>query len=71
MYYQAKDGALNDLPGILGGFFTELDYGVLFPMAGIGYPPQTAADINSRRRNAEAADTRIAQTVRWFIGVVY
>ena len=71
VYYQAKDGALNDLPGLLGGFFTELDYGVLFPMAGIGYPPGTAASINSQLRDPEAADTRIAQTLRWFIGIVY
>lgn len=71
VYYQAKDGALNDLPGILGGFFTEIDYGVLFPMDGIGYPPATANRIATARRNPEAADTRIAQTLRWFIGVVY
>jgi uncharacterized protein (TIGR04551 family) len=71
VYYQAKDGALNDLPGILGGFFTEISYGVLFPMDGIGYPPATAGRINAARRNPEAADTRIAQTLRWYIGVVY
>ena len=71
VYYQAKDGALNDLPGFLGGFFTEIDYGVLFPMDGIGYPPGTAAEIAALRRNPEAADTRIAQTLRWFIGIVY
>ena len=71
VYYQAKDGALNDLPGVLGGFFTEIDYGVLFPMAGLGYPPGTAGAIVAARGNAEAADTRIAQTLRWYIGVVY
>jgi uncharacterized protein (TIGR04551 family) len=71
VYYQAKDGALNDLPGILGGFFTEIAYGVLFPMDGIGYPPATAGRIAAARRNPEAADTRIAQTLRWYIGVVY
>ena len=71
VYYQAKDGALNDLPGVLGGFFTEIDYGVLFPMAGLGYPPGTAGEIVSARGSADAADTRIAQTLRWYIGVVY
>jgi uncharacterized protein (TIGR04551 family) len=72
VYYQAKDGALNDVPGELGGFFTELNYGVLFPMAGLGYPPGTAARIiQLQNNNPEAADTRIAQTVRWYIGVLY
>jgi len=72
VYYQAKDGALNDVPGALGGFFTELDYGVLFPMGGLGYPPGTAADIvRLQGNNPEAADTRIAQTLRWYIGVIY
>jgi uncharacterized protein (TIGR04551 family) len=70
VYYQAKDGALNDLPGFLGGFYTEIDYGVLFPMAGLGYPPRTAANI-SQSQGSEAADTRIAQTVRWYIGIMY
>jgi uncharacterized protein (TIGR04551 family) len=71
VYYQAKDGALNDVPGLLGGFFTELNYGVLFPMSGLGYPPGTAADIVRDQSNPEAADTRIAQTVRWYLGVLY
>jgi uncharacterized protein (TIGR04551 family) len=72
IYYQAKDGALNDLPGFLGGFYTEIDYGVLFPMAGMGYPPRTEANIISRNNgDPEAADTNIAQTLRWYIGVMY
>jgi uncharacterized protein (TIGR04551 family) len=72
IYYQAKDGALNDLPGFLGGFYTEIDYGVLFPMAGMGYPPRTASNIIAENGNdPEAADTRIAQTLRWYLGVMY
>jgi uncharacterized protein (TIGR04551 family) len=72
IYYQAKDGALNDLPGFLGGFYTEIDYGVLFPMAGMGYPPRTASVIIAENGNdPEAADTRIAQTLRWYLGVMY
>jgi uncharacterized protein (TIGR04551 family) len=72
IYYPAKDGALNDLPGFLGGFYTEIDYGVLFPMAGMGYPPRTEANIISRNNgDPEAADTNIAQTLRWYIGVMY
>ncbi len=37
VYFQSKDGARNDDPTKKGGFFTKLEYGVLFPMAGLGY----------------------------------
>jgi uncharacterized protein (TIGR04551 family) len=71
LYYQSKDGALNDVPGILGGFYTELDYGVLFPMGGLGYTSRQAAAIVTQSGNPEYAQTRIAQTVRWYLGVLF
>src|SRR5450432_2060220 len=43
VYFQSKDGALNDDPTKMGGFFTKLEYGVLFPMQGLGYSPTDAA----------------------------
>ena len=39
LYYQSKDGSLNDNPDKMGGFFTMLQYGVLFPLGGLGYLP--------------------------------
>lgn len=67
LYYQAKDGSLNDDPTKIGGFFTMLQYGVFFPLGGLGYLPGTQA--------AQAIDggwdLSAAQTVRWFVGVVY
>jgi uncharacterized protein (TIGR04551 family) len=70
LYYQSKDGALNDVPGIMGGFYTEVDYGVLFPMAGLGYPDALKQQIqNSLGQNA--ADIKIAQTLRWYLGVLF
>jgi uncharacterized protein (TIGR04551 family) len=71
LYYQSKDGALNDVPGILGGFYTQLDYGILFPMGGLGYTSRQASEIINQERNTEAAQTRIAQTVRWYLGVLF
>jgi uncharacterized protein (TIGR04551 family) len=71
VYYQSKDGALNDVPGILGGFYTQIDYAVLFPMAGLGYPDGQAAEIVTSRGAEDAADTRIAQTLRWYLGVMF
>ncbi len=70
IYYQSKDGALNDIPGVLGGFYTEVDYGVLFPMAGLGYPDQLKQQIQNAL-GSNAADTKIAQTLRWYLGVVF
>jgi uncharacterized protein (TIGR04551 family) len=71
LYYQSKDGALNDVPGILGGFYTQLDYGVLFPMAGLGYTSRQADIIVRDSNNPELAQTRIAQTFRWYLGVLF
>lgn len=67
LYYQAKDGSLNDDPSKIGGFFTMLQYGVFFPLGGLGYlPSQTLATTIQGNWDLSAA-----QTVRWFVGVVY
>ena len=65
IYYQAKDGSLNDDPEKIGGFYTMLQYGVFFPLGGLNYLPgdQTQALPNW--------DTSSAQTIRLFLGVVY
>src|SRR5260221_10038592 len=34
LYYQAKDGTLNDDLSKMGGFYTSAQFGVLFPLAG-------------------------------------
>jgi uncharacterized protein (TIGR04551 family) len=71
LYYQSKDGALNDVPGILGGFYTQLDYGILFPLGGLGYTTRQADLIVQQEGNPELAQTRIAQTLRWYLGVLF
>jgi uncharacterized protein (TIGR04551 family) len=70
LYFQSKDGALNDVPDEMGGFFSKLEYGVLFPMSGLGYPSNEAAEINSQLHST-AADTNVAQTVRLYLGVFF
>ena len=63
--YQAKDGSLNDNPSKVGGFFSMLQYGVFFPLAGLNYLPgeQTTA----------LPDWSVspAQTVQLFLGVIF
>lgn len=61
LYFQSKDGALNDKPGTMGGLFTMLQYGVLFPLGGMGYQDQDDFSTN----------VTTAQALRWYIGVMY
>ncbi len=70
VYFQSKDGVLNDRPGTLGGFFTMLQYGVLFPMDGLGYPADMDSNI-SRTVSSGATDLNTAQTLRWYLGVFF
>jgi uncharacterized protein (TIGR04551 family) len=65
LYYQSKDGSLNDDPSKIGGFYTMLQYGVFFPLAGLDYLPGQVANAGF--------DTGLsaAQTVRLFLGIVF
>jgi uncharacterized protein (TIGR04551 family) len=65
LYYQAKDGSLNDNPEKLGGFYAMLQYGVFFPLGGLSYQPGDVA------KSPLNLDTSAAQTVRLFLGVAY
>ncbi len=62
LYYQAKDGTLNDDPNKVGGFYAMLQGGIFFPMGGLDY---LSAD------QARNGDTSSAQIIRLFLGVVY
>jgi uncharacterized protein (TIGR04551 family) len=64
LYYQSKDGSLNDDPDKMGGFFAALQYGVFFPMAGLEYLPLEHGALASR-------DLSTAQTVRLILGVMF
>jgi uncharacterized protein (TIGR04551 family) len=61
LYFQSKDGALNDDPNQPGGFFAQLQYSVLFPLDGLGYQAATEAQVN--------VDTSAAQLLRLSLGV--
>jgi uncharacterized protein (TIGR04551 family) len=67
LYYQAKDGTLNDDPDRMGGFYTAVQYGVLFPLGGLGHLPGE----KSEYKGTEALDTETAQTVRWYLGILF
>ncbi len=71
LYFQSKDGSLNDELGRMGGFFAKLEYAVLFPMAGLGYTSGAAAAVNQAASDTEAADTSLAQALRLYLGVAF
>jgi uncharacterized protein (TIGR04551 family) len=60
VFYQAKDGSLNDNPQKQGGFYAMLQWGILFPLSGMDSPPGTIK-----------FDTTQAQTARLHLGVVF
>ena len=70
VYFQSKDGGRNDDPTKKGGFFTKIEYGVLFPMAGLGYSQVQKSAINNAA-GGNVANTNTAQTVRWYLGVFF
>jgi uncharacterized protein (TIGR04551 family) len=57
VYYRSEDG-----PDLLDGFYASLQYGIFFPLAGVGYLPDTGA-MGTGGQNA--------QTLRLILGVSY
>jgi len=69
LYFQAKDGALNDDPTKVGGFYTMLQYGVFFPLGGLTYLP--GQQLTAASNNIPDSSLSSAQTIRLFLGVAY
>jgi uncharacterized protein (TIGR04551 family) len=65
LYFQAKDGVINDTPDTMGGFYSALQYGVLFPLAGMGYQ-EAEADVLPGDNSPRAA-----QVLRLFLGAIF
>jgi len=68
LYFQSKDGSMNDDPDKMGGFYTMLQYGVLFPLGGLDYLP---GEKEQAREQGLALDTSAAQSLRWYMGVFF
>jgi uncharacterized protein (TIGR04551 family) len=65
LYYQSKDGSLNDDPTKIGGFYAMLQYGVFFPLGGLNYLPGQVTV------SGFDASLSAAQTARLFLGIVF
>ena len=70
LYFQSKDGVLNDDLDSMGGFYTMLQYGVLFPLGGLGYQSAEGNRI-ADQLNSSATETKPAQVLRWYLGVLF
>ena len=73
VYFQSRDGTLNDDPDKMGGFYTSIQYGVLFPLGGLGYLPNQVTRYNSSTgaQTGTTLDTATAQTLRWYMGILF
>ena len=72
VYYQSKDGILNDDPNKLGGFYTALQYGVFFPLGGLDYLTQeTSGAAASGVASTANLELSTAQTIRLILGVMF
>lgn len=65
LYFQAKDGVLNDTPDSMGGFYSAIQYGVLFPLDGMGYQARQESEIPGDN------SPETAQILRLFLGVMF
>ncbi len=69
VYYQSKDGNLNDDPTKLGGFYSAIQYGVFFPLGGLDYLPGESS--SPATPAGVSFDLSTAQTVRLIMGVLF
>ena len=73
LYYQSKDGTLNDDPNKMGGFYAALQYGVFFPLGGLDYLPGVQGTLTGAGTSPLLPnyDLSAAQTVRLILGVMF
>jgi uncharacterized protein (TIGR04551 family) len=71
LYYQSKDGSLNDDPNKMGGFYSALQYGVFFPLGGLDYLPGERGELPGTQPKLNNYDLSTAQTVRLIMGVLF
>jgi uncharacterized protein (TIGR04551 family) len=69
LYYQISPGEVRAGVDEMGGLYTSLEYGVLFPLPGLGYLPGQVSAYSAT--TGQELSTSPANTLRWLIGVMY
>jgi len=59
---------VNDDPDKMGGFYTMLQYGVLFPLWGLQH---MEGEKDAAALQNMTLDTSAAQTLRWYAGIMF
>ncbi len=67
VYFQSQDGALNKREDLTGGFFGMMQYGIAFPLGGLGYQQNQTPD----SLGTDNLKLKPAQMVRGFLGVAF
>ena len=70
LYFQAKDGSLNDGIDKMGGFYTAVQYGVFFPLGGLDYLPNELVKYD-KATGLGNIETATAQAFRVYLGVMF
>jgi uncharacterized protein (TIGR04551 family) len=71
MFYQISDGRLSHDVMEMGGFYTAVEYGVLFPLPGLDYLPGEVSSYSAQNPSADALDVDPAQIARWYLGIMF
>jgi uncharacterized protein (TIGR04551 family) len=69
IYYQLSPGPVRAGVEEMGGFYTSLEYGVLFPLPGLGYLPGQESGYSAV--TGQSLDVTPANTARWFLGMLF
>jgi uncharacterized protein (TIGR04551 family) len=69
IYYQLSPGPVRAGVEEMGGFYTSLEYGVLFPLPGLDYLPGQVSAYSVA--TGEVLEISPAQTARWFLGIMF
>ena len=70
LFYQISPGNLRADVEEMGGFYTAVEYGVLFPLDGLGYLPGEV-DRYATAGTDTALDVDPAQIARWYLGIMF
>jgi uncharacterized protein (TIGR04551 family) len=69
LHYQVSNGEVSMDVRDMGGFYTSFQYGILIPLAGLGYLPGEVGAYEAL--TGQTLETEPAQVARWYFGVMY
>lgn len=71
LFYQLSEGVISHDVREMGGFYTAVEYGVLFPLPGLYYLPGQTQSYAAQFPDSEPLDVDPAQLARWYLGVMF